>query len=330
MKIIAITRKPHSASYQLRIEQYLPLLQEHGIDVDVERLPKNVRAQKNLFLKAAGYDLVWWHRHLLTRTMQRKLRRQARVLVYDFDDPLYFSSSGQASFTRRWRFAGMLRKADAAFAGSHYLRDLAQPFCNDISIVPMSIEEHTSIPPDSAGTGPKRLLWLGSESTQKYLEQIRPALEMLGQRRSDVELHLVGHYPMQFGDLPVRFEQWSPQVQQQALSNTGIGLCPMPDTPWTRGKCPYKVLQYMNHTMPWVGSAVGENIVMAGTGKEQAQGLCATSSQDWVDAIEYLLDHAVEREMIGRRAHDYISQHHERSVVASSLVSHFKRLTGSS
>jgi len=78
--------------------------------------------------------------------------------------------------------------------------------------------------------------------------------------RPGVRLRLVGHEPIAFGGIEVDFRPWSPGEQDLALRECDIGLCPMPDTPWTRGKCPYKVLQYMAHAMPWVGSAVGENL----------------------------------------------------------------------
>jgi glycosyltransferase involved in cell wall biosynthesis len=241
-------------------------------------------------------------------------------LVYDFDDPLCFSTRGDGqSFIRRQRFAALLKACDAAMVGSHYLRDLALEYCDNVHLIPMAITL-PSTPPSRSNRNGTELLWLGSESTQKYLEGIRPVLERIGELRSDIRLRLVAHRPMQFGKLPVEFVQWSPEAQERGLLEADIGICPMPDTPWTRGKCPYKVLQYMAYGMPWVGSAVGENIASAGEpGAPSQRGICAWTDEEWVAGIIDLADCA-ESERMGVSARAYIESTHERGLIAARIA----------
>lgn len=327
MRVLAITRNPNSASFEQRVLAYQEMLEASDVHVTVRVFPRAVKQQERLLRASADYDLVWWHRYLLTPPLQQRLRRYAPRIVYDFDDPVYYSTRPSGwSLTRRWRFSALLKRVDAAFPASHYLHELATKYCPQTWIVPMSIQ--SDIQP-MRRTRPRdhiELLWLGSRSTQEYLDIIRPALEELGRERKDIRLRLVAHDEMQFGDLPVRFERWSAETQDTALAECDVGLCPMPDTRWTLGKCPYKILQYMASGIPWVGSAVGENLIAAGEDAAEARGLVATASQQWLQAIVSLADDAARRDAMGRNGIRYIADHHERSSVARQIADHFHQV----
>jgi glycosyltransferase involved in cell wall biosynthesis len=159
--------------------------------------------------------------------------------------------------------------------------------------------------------------------TQPYLEIIRPALEQVGRALSHVRLRLVAHEPMRFGALAVDFRRWSDSEQEQALRTCHIGLCPMPDTVWTRGKCPYKVLQYMAYGMAWVGSAVGENVAMS---SGQQQGLCADNQADWFGALNRLACKQDEREALARRGRACVEQRHSRQALAQQIAAPMARV----
>src|SRR5690606_9907218 len=116
--------------------------------------------------------------------------------------------------------------------------------------------------------------------------------------------------------LQVDFRQWSHAEQDTALSECHVGLCPMPDSLWTRGKCPYKVLQYMAAGMPWVGAGVGENLITAGDAKRgDARGLCANDTSDWVAAVESIISDPQFAARMGTAGHDYVQRHHSRAAL---------------
>lgn len=320
-RVLAITRKPHSSSYEQRIHNYIEPLKAHGVEVHFCVYPKTIKEQIKVIAQGADYDVVWWHRHLLPRFQLWWLRRNAKRLVYDFDDPLCFSTHEDGkSYIRQRRFAALLKNCDAAMVGSRYLHDLAIEHCDSVHLIPMAISLPQQLParvPSDKGT---ELLWVGSESTQKYLESIRPALERVGELRPDIRMRLVAHRPMEFGKLPVEFVQWSPASEEAALLEADIGLCPMPETPWTKGKCPYKVLQYMAYGMPWVGSAVGENVASAGEANSHEQrGVCASDMDEWVQAIVGLADN-LQRTELGKSGREYIELHHERAKIAKLIA----------
>ncbi len=328
LKIAAVTRKPDSASYRQRVLGYLPILKQMGIEVIPITLPKGYIRQYRLLNELKDFDGIWWHRHLITFPHLGRLRKKAKTLVFDFDDPVFYSSknSGSNSQSRQYRFSKLLKQCDATLPASRYLQALADPFCDRSQLLPMAIDMPMDISPSRPDTGEIELLWLGSSSTQIYLERIRPVWETLCQKHPSIKLRLVAHTPMSFGDLPVDFRSWSELEQYKALRECHIGLCPMPDTTWTRGKCPFKVIQYMAHGMPWVGDGVGENITSAGDPDVSPTGLCATSTEQWLDAILTLATNRQRRTAMGQAGIEYVKKHHDRQQLAKDLAAFWQQL----
>ena len=311
MRILAVTRKPDSPSFEQRVAAYVDPLSSLNIRVDCDVLPTSHRGQVALIDRGSRYDAVWWQRHLLSPWRVGRLRRAAKRLVFDFDDPMIYSAKagGRASLTRRIRFAALLRRCDAAAAASSTLADMARPYCARVCVLPMAVDSPAEAVPVSQRPGPVQLLWLGSTATQPYLELIRPVLEQIGSTHAEIRLRIVGHTPMTFGRLNVDFRPWSLAEQDNALRQCHIGLCPMPDTVWTRGKCPYKVLQYMSYAMPWIGDAVGENLACAGNDRSP-RGLCADSGDAWLACFKSLIeDRELGADMGGRGRHHVQSEH---------------------
>lgn len=353
LRLIAITRKPDSASFEQRVTHYIPHLQNMGIEVETRTLPSSLRGQWKLMNEVGScepsknggqprpkFDGVWWHRHMLSGIMRHKLHKQARPIVFDFDDPLPFSSQTNAiSASRNRRFASFLKICTACLPASEYLRDLALPYCSNAPIVPMGIDlpqTHVLRANGTGGSGGSgedassemvELLWLGGKSTQVYLEALREPLEQLAiARPGRVKLRLVAHEPMTFGSLQVDFRNWSFEEQEQSLRECHVGLCPMPQTPWTQGKCPFKVLQYMAYGLPWVGSAVGANLVSAGDPQNEfARGLCADSNQQWLARLLELVDHPAQRLAMGDAGRAYAAIAHERGALAQKLAVIFRQ-----
>ena len=322
--ILALTRKPDSASFEQRVLHYIEPLAGYGVQVTWKEIPQRGREINQLLKEAGGYDGVWLHRYLFPLTVARRWQRAIRRLVFDFDDPLTFTAreGGRPSLGRRLKFAATIRRCDGVLAASQHLASLARPYHDGVTVLPMAVDlpEHTLPAPRNKPPGEAELLWVGSKATMPYLEIIRPALEQLARQQPNVRLRLVAHEPMNFGPMTVDYRPWSYEAQDAALRECDIGLCPMPDTVWTRGKCPYKVLQYMAHAKPWVGAAVGENLIAAG----QDRGLCAANESQWLDHLVALVDEPTKRHTMGQAGFTYIQQYHERGALTRCLTAFWK------
>jgi glycosyltransferase involved in cell wall biosynthesis len=325
LNILAVTRKPNAASYQQRVRNWIEPLQGRGIEITERVWPSQRSARRSLIAELAGADGVWWQRNLLNSLQARRVRRAARKWVIDYDDPLCYSSKngGRKSWTRQRRFAATLRHVDAVLTSSQTLAGLARPYCQQVEIVPMAVD-----PPAAEllerhprpGREKPLLLWLGSKATQPYLQPIEPALRKLKDR---VTMQIVGGDHIDWAGLPIEHQTWSPETEQQALLTADVGLCPMPDTLWTRGKCPYKVLQYMSYGLPWVGSDVGENRFVAADGKH---GLTAKTTEAWVDALDQFIADRERRLAMGQAGREYIQQTHSRDTLLDRLEKFWRQL----
>lgn len=325
IRVLAVSRSAQGASFQQRVLNYVPHLARRGIEVDARPMPKGLLDQRRLARQARDYDVVWWHKYLPVPWLPTGWAAHQDKIVYDFDDPVIYNSHAtddKPAFTRRWKFSRHVRRCRAILAASQTLVDQALAYNPTVHLVPMAVDLPPEVParPDQ----PAQLLWLGGRATFRYLAQIKDVLETLGRLRPDVTLRIVGHQPFACEHLRVEYRPWSLQQEQAALGDCGIGLCPMPDTPWTRGKCPYKVLQYMAYGMAWVGSAVGENFRQAGPDDDQKfRGLCASNPQQWLDSLVRLIDRPAIRRAAGQRGRAHIQRNHSREVLASRIADVF-------
>jgi hypothetical protein len=186
LNILALTRNPHSASFQQRVLNYIPLLAERGIRVEWAGIPRETFASpKKVLARMKDFDALWLHRYLVRPWSMGQWRQAADKIVFDFDDPIIHSSHGP-SLMRRIKFSWLLKRCDAAMAASHHLAAYAQPYCSNVKVVPMAVEIPTAPLPPRRTNGRFELLWLGSRSTMKYLLHLQPVLERLGEVRKDV------------------------------------------------------------------------------------------------------------------------------------------------
>ena len=329
LRVLAVTRKPDSPSFQHRVLDYIEPLRAEGIDVEWAPIPAGLAARRLLRRRMRAFDGVWWHKHLPNPLAVGLWHRSARRIVYDFDDPVMYSTHPGPflpHLTRRLKFSRFLARCDAALAASEHLAGLARRWCPRSQVVPMAVEAPAQAPDRSARSGPVRLLWTGSRATLRFLRQALPALERLG-RRDDVALRVLAHEPVRSAILNVDYRPWSPREEEAALRECDVGLCPMPDTLWTRGKCPYKVLRYMAWSMPWVGSAVGENQVAAGPeGSTEQRGVCVARPDGWADALRRLIDDPALRQTMGRQGRLYVERCHSPQVLTRLLAGLFREV----
>jgi glycosyltransferase involved in cell wall biosynthesis len=128
--------------------------------------------------------------------------------------------------------------------------------------------------------------WIGSFGNLRYLEGIAPALAVIVRRFPQVSIAVCSERPPNLPGLPVRYASWSRAAENDFLASLTVGLMPLDDGPWERGKCSFKMLQYMGAARPCVVSPVGMNKDVLAQGQI---GLAATTQAEWVEAISSIL-----------------------------------------
>ncbi len=292
-----------------RVLQYVPYLREHGLDVSVH-LYKRPWLDKTSFFKALNqYDILYIHRKLFLPTEFWYIRKKAKRVVYDFDDAVMYRSSSSKtaySFSRRLKFAYMMKRIDFAVAGNQFLKSEVLPYNPNAEIVPTTIDlSRYTLKEELRPEGPITIGWMGGGSTLKYLRLLIPPLERAYQKFPKFRLKIVCSDFLDFPTVPVVKKQWSAEEEVADLKSFDIGIMPLADDLWSRGKCGLKILQYYGVGVPVVCTPVGVNREMVEDG---VSGFWAEDEDQWEDRLLRLMKEERLRKEMGRKGRKRVEQ----------------------
>ena len=290
MRLFVLTNNPERASFRQRIQIHLDALHANGVDYEVAKLPSGELARLRLFKRASDFDAVILQKKCLNFFDAICLRRYSREIIYDFDDAIMYSPEmPESDTTSHFRlFQRTVRLADMVIAGNFYLAEHAQRFNNNVKVLPTGLDTTAYNQPIRAkDDGKVRLVWIGSKSTLKFLAEIKPALEQIGLRYDSVTLRIICDDFFELQNMEVEKRWWSLEKQAEDLATSHIGLAPLPDNRFTRGKCGFKILQYEAANLPVVTSPVGVNSEYVRNG---VTGYHASNIRQWIDRVSELID----------------------------------------
>lgn len=297
--------------------QMVPWLHRLGIDSDILFYPHSLADRLALRRRLHHYDAVILQKKLLTSIDLLLWSRLGRPLIFDFDDAIPFRQKARRgnhrSTVRTRRFARTLRRADGVFAGNRYLAFLCTEVQKPVLVSPSPVP----YPVASRGERPDNPVacigWIGGEGNLASLTAIAPILQRLAERRrfrftvvSDGRFHLDG---VEVVNIP-----WSQEHQEEEIARFDIGIMPLKEaTPWSRGKCAYKLLQYMAAGIAPVASPVGMNTEVVEDG---VNGLLAADPRGWERCLTRLLDDAPLRLRLGAAGQRTVAEGYTYPVIA--------------
>lgn len=247
--------------------------------------------------------------------IEAKALRAAGHGVYDVDDAIMLPQSGlqHRMFPKGEVFRRASSAADVVIAGNDFLADAASSFAADVRVIPSCVEpgDYVAPAPRADSSAPK-LVWIGSPSTERYLSAIAPALtSACRELRTQLIVISAGKRPIP-GLSPELVERvtWHPQCFAKQISMGDVGIMPLEDTAWERGKCAYKLLQYGASSLPVVGSPIGANKEVLRLMRAPAP----STIDEWRDALVASLRMSEQDRLIaGRRARRAIEKHYSFS-----------------
>jgi glycosyltransferase involved in cell wall biosynthesis len=345
MRLLALTKYgPLAASTRQRFIQYEPALGEAGIavhyaplldDAHVQRLAEGksssparvamayARRIKDLLL-ASKFDGLWVHCELfpyLPQWFERLAFIHRKPVVFDYDDAIFHMYDDARNPAVRRLLGGklksLIRGSAAVCCGNEYLRDYAAQFNDRLLLLPTVVDIEAYRPHPSTAKRPLTIGWIGSPSTWSYVRPILPMLADLCRDRG-VRFSAIGAPPDAGSDAfdGLTFTPWSEATEISSVQAMDIGIMPLPDEPWARGKSGYKLIQYMACGLPVVASPVGVNSTIVEDG---VSGLLANDPDQWRAALIRLIDDAALRASMGRAGR-------ARAVDDYSLQAHAPRL----
>ena len=312
-------------SSRYRVYQLLPWLQTLGVTCEVSPAIDEA-LYRDLYLDSAGpgsrraafaaawrtrradlrrvgdYDAVFVQKGVLPGIYSGFEKKFAarKPLVFDFDDAIWLPRVGGSrvlrTLHREAAVQNILRGAAAVIAGNDFLAEYASRFNRHVTVVPTSIALEAYRPAANSGV----VGWIGSRTTLPYLKQLKPIFETLG-----IKARIIASGDPSLLGFDVEFRPWRLETEMDELSQIGIGVSPLPDTPWERGKCGAKILQYMACGIPVVASPVGVNQTILTHG---VNGFLARDAQDWTAALRTLITNPKRRRQFGNAGRETVEK----------------------
>jgi glycosyltransferase involved in cell wall biosynthesis len=347
IRVAALTSGRNTPSSRFRVRQHIDALFSRGVNVKefvpliekyrvLRRMPDGFRFAER-FLDAGlsvtklavrvpavvnswRHDVTWMERELFSgrATMEGLLKKP---IALDVDDAIWLSGPHAARGAEK-----IARQASVVLAGNRYIGEWFSQFCSDVRLVPTAIDPQR-FRPANRPPGERRFAigWTGLSSSYGFLYDIEKPLEQF-LSVSDAQLVVIADKPPAFRTIAanrIQFIRWSPDVEADALHQFDVGIMPLPENEWSRGKCSLKMLQYMAAGLPVVVSPVGLNqeILEMGT-----IGMAARTADDWISALLELQHHPDLRIRLGCEGRRIVEQHFSVPVIADKLAAVFRSI----
>ena len=335
MKVAGLISSVHDPASRFRIMQYEQYLNALGTKINciVPYPPKDSDPSKFVFKSKTlwhicqligrskilaqqnSYDLIWQNRLQLYDhfTIEKRIKKP---FVFDLDDAIWLTEGKK-------QVDLAIKKAAIVFAGNEYLADYCSKINNNVQIIPSTIDtiiyKPLPLKNDSFVIG-----WIGTKSNFPYLELIKNVVTKFLEATKNTKLVIVStEKPDQFNFDNERmiFKKWSAEKENELINEFSVGLMPLEDNEWTRGKCSYKMLQYMSCGKPVVASPVGLNKTIL---KRSAVGFGSVLETDWLSALRNLYNDVSLYKMYAENGRSFIKENYSVSNWALEINNHFK------
>ncbi|MFC1590131.1 glycosyltransferase family 4 protein [Candidatus Omnitrophota bacterium] len=358
MKVLFLVPYPsEGASNRIRVEQFISYLEGKGVSCKVrpfvnsrffrilyephrflEKIFWFIAATLNRALdiiRALSSDIVVIHREAYPfggPFFESLLHKMGKPFVFDFDDAIFLANTSEHNiyierFKKPEKVSRIIRMASWVIAGNDYLKSYAERFNKRVTVIPSSIDTDRYAP--AAGRDePKDSIvigWIGSNTTRVFLYELEETFRDLFRKYENVKLKVVGARFYSERLKSVINEEWSLERELKALRSFDIGIMPMPDNEWTRGKCGFKAILYMACGIPVVASSVGVNAKIV---EEGVTGFLVKDKAGWRNRLSLLIEDGQLRRRMGEKGRKRIVNSYSVGLTASIFYDTLNKIKG--
>ena len=343
MRVIFLSRYGRlGASSRLRCFQYIPYFESRGVVITIApllsddyiagiyngRIPlasvvRSYYCRWQWMLKLSDFDVVWVEKEMLPWVpawLELGCLPREIPMVVDYDDAVFHRYDLHRFKVIRailgHKIDAVMRRADLVVAGNHYLADRALHVgARRVEVLPtvVDLQRYSSI--QLSDSPPVTIGWMGSPATAHYLLEMAPVFEAL-LAQQNIRLVAVGANKNQLGALPFNVMPWTEASEVTLLQHFHIGIMPLPDEPFERGKCGYKLIQYMACAKPVVASPIGVNSIIVRHGVD---GFLASSTKEWIEYLQLLIVNSGLRYQMGQAGRARVEAEYSLQVTAPKL-----------
>lgn len=352
---IAAHRPDRSPSQRYRFEQYFSFLQQNGytcelsyiIDEEADLLfysqghllkkllitLKSFRKRMNDVKRAGSFDIVFIQREAFmtgSAYFEKKFSESGAKIVFDFDDSIWLLDTSHANKKWAWlksekKTGGIISISDLVFAGNSYLADYAKQFNKNVKVIPTTIDTakfkriHEYASHEQICIG-----WSGSITTIKHFESAIPVLKVIKEKFGNkVYFKVMGDPTYVNKELNINGIAWSSETEVNTLESFDIGIMPLPEDEWVKGKCGLKGLSYMALEVPAVMSAVGVNNEIIRDGEN---GFLAKTETEWVEKLSALIQSFELRQTLGKAGRKTVTDHYSTDSQKMNYLNYFNEI----
>ena len=273
-------------------DEYLKYKYENGKENKLITIKRILNRVKTIFFTASQYDMLVFEKELLPYFppfLELYLKMRKIPYIIDYDDAVWHNYDMHKQWFVRSlfknKFSYIISNAKGVIVGSHYLQEYILNYINNVVLIPTSIEINKyKLKKDFSST--KTIIgWIGSPSSSQYVMSLNAVLEELCEK-IDAEVHLIGfdEREKEFLSFPYKLIEWKEETEVDNLIKFDIGIMPLFDSVFERGKCGFKLVQYMGCGLPVVASNIGENKYII----NDSNGFLVNRTEDWLKYIEKL------------------------------------------
>lgn len=295
--------------------QYQPLFERYGVSLDVV---EHTNCDDSTVEKARHADVVINQKCLLRRSLSKKLVAASRKLIFDFDDAIYTRPGRSFGWLTRHRvesrFRYWLGAADVVTVPNDYLAQVAQQTAKDVKIVPMAINTEVWKPVQKRSLDEFHIGWAGAPVNLIHLERLDAVLSGVLRRLPQARLAVFSGKKPNLS-CPFEYVPFVPGGEVDFIQRLHVGLLPLPDEEFARGKSPIKAIQYLACGVPVVGNVWGATTEICNL----TNGIPVVGMDEWAGALERLASDHKTATLLGMAGREQVLQHHDANVVGEKL-----------
>ena len=328
MKVLCVVEHGNAPSTRLRLSDCVDYYARLGVETTILPTRRSSLSERLRVLREAPrHDVVVLFKTIGFNEFELDLLHRAnRRIIFDFDDAVMFREQKHRRPLRGKDFKKFLRTVQhcaAVVAGNDFLASFAEAAGCRAIVLPTSIDLRHYHLKKNFDTPGLTIGWVGLSDGLPYLRHIQPALERLSETFPGLKLKVVSDKPLQLERVHVENEPWRMDTEQATLAAFDIGIMPLWDSVWTRGKCGYKILQYMGVGTAVVASDVGVNNQII---THDENGFLARTQEDWVNALGKLIREAALRKTFGLRGRELIERRYSLESFANDYAKLFNEV----
>lgn len=304
----------------------------------IPRLPYRILKTIRFAIKIEKNSTIVIHRDIIpfgNMWIEKYLKYKNCKIIVDIDDAIYLENTSEISNKKNKlmynlkygkRYDILFKISDKIICGNKYLEDYVKNFCNDTKIIPtvVNTSEISTKSSDKINDN-LDIAWIGNPGNTGYILEVMPIINKIAKEmKQKIRLNLIGSKEFStemYQYLDITFNTWSLEKEYDLLKKSDIGIMPLKDTSWAKGKCALKLLQYMAVGIPVIGSAVGENKSVIINGKN---GFLCNDEKEWEKSIIYFIENREKLNEMGNYGREFVEENYSINRWSNELINYIK------